>query len=348
MHGSSQPFTLTLPLPANYRPGDILAFHRRDPQAVAERVHENRLEKALLWRGNPACLTLRFASGEAHAALAVASRTGAVEGVREIQETREAQEAPKDFAAMLQRMLGLTQAVEAFEQQYRQHPEFGPLLGPLLARQPGLRVALTATPFEALSWAITGQQISVSAALSLRRKLILAAGLRHPSGLYCYPGAPQVAALSADTLRQAGFSASKARTLQAVAHAVMSGELPLDAWARDFPGPEPIRQRLLAIRGIGPWAADYALLRGYGWLDGSLHGDAAVRRGLQTLLGTNEKIDADTAENWLARFTPWRALIGAHLWAMQAAPEITAAATTPSSASAGASPRRTSIPPPVR
>lgn len=308
------PLILTLPLPASYRPDDILAFHRRDPQAVAERVHENRLEKALVRYGSPACLTVSFATAKVHAALAVATNTVA-DRQEKAEGEQESQTEEEDFAALLRRMLGLTQAVELFEQQYRDHPEFGPLL----ARQPGLRVALTATPFEALSWAITGQQISVSAALSLRRKLIQAVGLRHPDGLLCYPGAPQVAALSADTLRQAGFSASKARTLQAVAHAVMSGELPLDAWARDFPGPEPVRQRLLAIRGIGPWTADYALLRGYGWLDGSLHGDAAVRRGLQTLLGSREKIDADTAEKWLAHFSPWRALLGAHLWAAQAA-----------------------------
>ena len=35
------------------------------------------------------------------------------------------------------------------------------------------------------------------------------------------------------------------------------------------------------LKGIGPWTVDYALLRGFARLDGSLHGDAAVRRQLQ-------------------------------------------------------------------
>src|SRR6185369_4228476 len=54
--------------------------------------------------------------------------------------------ADGDLVAHVGRMIGLTQAVEAFEQHYRDHPQ----LGPLLARQSGLRVALAATPFEAL------------------------------------------------------------------------------------------------------------------------------------------------------------------------------------------------------
>jgi DNA-3-methyladenine glycosylase II len=82
---------------------------------------------------------------------------------------------------------------------------------------------------------------------------------------------------------------------------------------------DEIRARLLALKGIGPWTVDYALLRGFGWLDGSLHGDAAVRRGLQLLLGIEEKVSAKWVEDWLAGFSPWRALVGAHLWALKAA-----------------------------
>ncbi len=141
-------------------------------------------------------------------------------------------------------------------------------------------MALAATPFEALTWAITGQQISLSAALSLRRKLIRAAGLGHSGGLACYPDAGSIARLSEADLHQAGFSRTKAQTLIALSQGVRQNRLPLDAWLVTLPVAE-IRERLLRLRGIGPWTVDYALLRGFGWLDGSLHGDAAVRRNLQ-------------------------------------------------------------------
>lgn len=292
-------YSLTLPLPSTFRASNILAFHRRDPHEIAERVGASFLEKGMLWHGAPACLSVRFSLGLAEAHLVVDGR---------IQDGEQ-----QIFAAMVGRMLGLTQNIEAFEMHYAGHPQ----LGKLIARQPGLRVPVAATPFEALTWAITGQQISVSAAVSLRRKLILAVNLCHSGGLLCYPGAQQIVAMPEETLRQAGFSTTKSRTLQTLSRLVADGELPLDAWALNFPGAEIIREQLLAVRGVGPWTVNYALLRGFGWLDGSLHGDAAVRRGMQTLLDSPDKVDENAAEVWLAQFSPWRALIGAHIWATQ-------------------------------
>ncbi|MFA6100505.1 MAG: hypothetical protein WC750_06600 [Patescibacteria group bacterium] len=80
---------------------------------------------------------------------------------------------------------------------------------------------------------------------------------------------------------------------------------------------DEIHEQLLRIRGIGPWTTNYALLSCFGWLDGSLHGDAAVRRGLQLLLGFLEKVTEDQAKEWLAAFSSWRALIAMHIWVLQ-------------------------------
>lgn len=285
-------------LPHDFRADDILAFHKRDPLAVAERVDARTLQKGLAWEGRAACLTIRFHARCVDAELAIDGPLPAG--------------SSDTLKQLAQRMLGLTQRVEDFEQAYRAHPQ----LGALIARHPGLRVPLSATPFEALTWAITGQQISVSAAISLRRKLIQAAGLKHSGGLGCHPDANGIARLSEPDLRQAGFSQAKAQTLIALSRMVQENQLPLDAWIATLPVDE-IREQLLRVRGIGPWTINYALLRGFGWLDGSLHGDVAVRRGLQSLLDCSEKVTEEQAKQWLATFSPWRALIAAHLWALR-------------------------------
>ena len=283
----------------DFRERDILAFHNRDGLAIAEQVDGRTLRKGLAWYGQAACLTIRFRDRCVDAELAIDGPT--TEGGSE------------SLKFMVQRMLGLTQRIEDFEQTYRGHPQ----LGPLIARQQGLRVPLSATPFEALTWAVTGQQISVKAAISLRRKLILVADLKHSGGLSCYPDARQIAGLTALDLHQAGFSQTKAQTLMTLSRMVQENRLPLDSWMTDTPPVDEIYEQLLRIRGIGPWTINYALLRGFGWLDGSLHGDAAVRRGLQLLLGFSEKVTEDQAKEWFAAFSPWRALIAAHLWALQ-------------------------------
>ena len=285
----------SVPLPPDFRPDDVLAFHARDTQQLAERVGPDRIAKGLVWQGHPASLEIVFRPGHADARLAI--------------------DGPHDSATgqlepLVRHLLGLTQPVDSFETAHREHP----LLAPLIARHPGLRVPQAATPFEALTWAVTGQQISVHAALALRRRLIGAAGVTHSDGLACYPDALALVRLNEPALHAAGLSRSKAQTLLSLARLVAEGHLPLDAWRDGTPADE-IRERLLAVRGIGPWTVNYTLLRGFAHLDGSLHGDAAVRRKLQALLGQTERITADEAEAWLAPFSPWRALVAAHLWA---------------------------------
>lgn len=295
---SGEGVTCRIALPKNFRAGDVLAFHRRDRQALAEQVEGRAIRKGIAWNGQPACLTVSFGDGDARVELAVDGDPGAAADVA--------------LRRLVRLMLGLTQNVEAFEDAWREHPE----IGPLIAERPGLRVSLSATPFEALTWAITGQQISVRAAISVRRRLIGMAGLRHSSGIACYPDAARLLEIGEADLRTAGLSGTKAATLVRLSNLVVAGELPLDEWAVTLPVDE-IRERLRQVRGIGPWTINYALLRGFGWLDGSLHGDVAVRRSLQTILGATERVGEADAQRWLAQFSPWRALVAAHLWAMQ-------------------------------
>lgn len=286
-------------LPARYRCDDVLALHDRDPQRIAERVDGVGLRKGIAWRGRPACLVIHFHAGHVVAELAL-------NGAPEAGDAERLQ-------AMARRMLGVDQPVAEFERHHRHHPQ----LGALIAAQPGMRVPVLATPFEALSWAVTGQQISVRAAVAVRGRLIRAAGVQHSSGLFCYPDAHRLASMSVDALRATGLSRAKADTLRALAREVDRGALPLDDWLAEPPTGE-IRARLLEVRGIGPWTIDYTLLRGFGYLDGSLHGDVAVRRGLQRLLASAEAVTPQAARQWLAPFSPWRALVAAHLWKVAA------------------------------
>ena len=98
-----------------------------------------------------------------------------------------------------------------------------------------------------------------------------------------------------------------------------NGELDLE------PGPgnpiEAIGERLLAIKGIGPWTVNYGMLRGYGHADCSLHGDVAVRAALQRLLGEENRPDIARAERILQQYQPHRTMAAAHLWASLAKPE---------------------------
>lgn len=307
--------SLQIKLPADFRRADFLHFHQRDTQMLAERWDDSCLQKGIICNAMPACLRFYFSTKKS---VRITCDIDSGRKKLHVEKTR------LHLQRLAHHMLGLNQTTAEFELAASQHSD----IAELIAAQSGLRVPQSASPFEALSWAITGQQISVGAATSLRRKLIARTGIEHSSGILCYPQAEHVLALNTDDLRACGFSQTKAATLLNLAQLSHSGELPLSQWLEDFWDGKPlaadlIYSRLTAVKGIGPWTVHYALLRGYGWLDGSLHGDVAVRRNLQILLTRckkyrdDEKISETQTKNWLAGFSPWRALVAAHMWAMQ-------------------------------
>ena len=282
--------SLSIALPSHFSVAAFLDFHGRDQHAISEKVEDRVLNKAITLDSQPCLLTMDFNQlGQ------VCTASNTLTG--------------PPLSRQAQAMLGLNQPIETFEQAMAERTP----LSSLVHKQRGLRVPQSATPFEALSWAIIGQQISVSAATAIRRRFIQLASPEEIGGLCCYPDAAAVSLLDASALRSVGFSASKADTLLAVSRRCCDHQLLPDALRSDTDA-QDLERALLAIRGLGPWSVNYTLLRGYGFLDGSLHGDVAVQKALERLLGWNERPTAKATRDWLVDFTPWRALVAAHLW----------------------------------
>ncbi|WP_395401707.1 DNA-3-methyladenine glycosylase 2 [Pseudoduganella sp. UC29_106] len=293
--------SFTLALPANFRVDDVLKFHSRDAESVAEEVSDKRIRKGMLLDGAPVVLTVDLPAARRRSVSCEADIDAPAASVPPLLAAH--------IEAAARNILGLHIDPADFVAFARDDA----LLGALVQRQPGLRIVQSATVFEALTWAIIGQQINLQFAISLRRTFILQAGRQHSSGLWCYPEAADVAKLDVEELLTRKFSRAKAETLLRFAQLVAGGELDLT------PAPgneiEQISAKLLAVKGIGPWTVNYGLLRGYGYADCSLHGDVAVRAALQRLLGEETKPDMARAERILQQYQPHRTMAAAHLWA---------------------------------
>lgn len=162
-----------------------------------------------------------------------------------------------------------------------------PVLAPLVAAHPGIRVPAWWSGFEAVVRAVVGQQISVAAARTVVGRLVAAHG---PDG--AFPGPEELVDAPVEGL---GMSGQRAATLRRVADAVLAGEVVLDGSVdRD-----ELEASLLGLPGIGPWTAEYVALR-MGEPDAFPAADLHLRR----LVG-----DADP-ERW----RPWRAYAAMHLW----------------------------------
>ena len=205
-----------------------------------------------------------------------------------------------------------------------------PVLSPLVARTPGIRVPGAADPHEMLIRAMVGQQITVAAArtalTALARELgeaieVTAAsetgeddgpGPNGEPGPRLFPTMAAIAEHGADVLRG---PAARIRAITGAAASLVDGTLSLTV-GDDGPAQ---RAALLAMPGIGPWTADYVRMRVLGDPDVFLPGDVAVRAGAAAS-GLPDDPRALTA--WSERVAPWRSYLTAHLW--RAAPVRTA------------------------
>jgi DNA-3-methyladenine glycosylase II len=281
-----------LALPPGYRPDDALAFHGRDATGLAEQVDAAAIRKGVVLDGVPAVLAIAFEGTHARCT---------------VDAEHPRPDTPAHAREAVAGMLGLLIDPAPFEAATREDA----LLGPIVRRHPGLRVIQSATVFEALTWAVIGQQINLAFAIALRRTFIEQAGRRHASGLWCYPDAGDVARLDIEQLTSRKFSRARAETLLRLARAVADGELDLARGA----DPAATGARLLAIKGIGPWTVNYGLLRGWGHPDCSLHGDVAVRSAIARLLDLPAKPSLAEAEGFLLAYRPQRTMAAAYLWA---------------------------------
>jgi AraC family transcriptional regulator of adaptative response / DNA-3-methyladenine glycosylase II len=178
-----------------------------------------------------------------------------------------------------------------------------PLLARLIKARPGLRVAGAWDGFELGVRAILGQQVSVAGASTLTARL--AAKFGHPlpfkiDGLTrTFPSADEL--VSADLA--IGIPALRADAIREFARAVVSQALVFDG------GHDAVTcvGRLSAIRGLGPWTAQYIAMRALSDPDAFPAGDLALLRavGMKTTTAMERH-----AERW----RPWRAYAAMHLW----------------------------------
>jgi DNA-3-methyladenine glycosylase II len=184
------------------------------------------------------------------------------------------------------------------------HVRDDPVLAPLTLANQGMRPVGSPDIFEMLVIAILGQQISLIAAGAIKRRLVARLGLAAPFGertYHAFPTPEALAEASHDQLIALAFSQRKAEYVRDLARLVARGDLDLEA-LRGLPHQE-ILERLVALRGIGRWTAEYVLLRGFAYPDALPAGDAGLRRQFTRLF----RLPTPPSEaEIIARAEPWR------------------------------------------
>lgn len=186
-----------------------------------------------------------------------------------------------------------------------------PVIGPLLAARPGLRVPGTWDPCEIGVRAIIGQQVTVAGASTLAGRLVERHGERVPDpaapGLtHTFPSPSTLAEADLDGI---GLTRARAGAVSAFAAAVAADRVRLDATV-------PLEELVAAIagvHGVGPWTAQYVALR-IGQPDALPASDLGLRRALAEPGAGPVLPSAAEVTVRAGAWRPWRALAAVHLW----------------------------------
>lgn len=184
-------------------------------------------------------------------------------------------------------------------------------LAPVVKALWGLRPLRPASLFEMLITAITEQQISMRIALLMRERIAARFGERVGDTLV-FPDEEILSKASRQSLLRCGLSRSKAEYVLGLSKMVSSGRLDLEGLKRM--SDDEAYAVLTQIRGVGPWTADYLLVRGLGRADRVPVDDLGVRSVVGRYLGSGERIeDSREVAPLLRPFAPYRGLAAYYL-----------------------------------
>jgi 3-methyladenine DNA glycosylase/8-oxoguanine DNA glycosylase len=173
----------------------------------------------------------------------------------------------------------------------------------------GLGVPRELTHFGSLCRSITFQQLAGRAAATIFGRFVaVATGGGEPIDL-----TPEgVLVCSEESLRTAGLSAAKTRSIRALAERAGNGELPLHDV--ESLGDEELIERLTAVPGIGRWTAEMFLIFQLGRLDVWPVGDLGVRKGYATAWGLPEPPTPKELVTHGDAFRPYRSVAAWYCW----------------------------------
>lgn len=153
------------------------------------------------------------------------------------------------------------------------------ILAPIIASAPLPEFIPHTNYYHALVSSIIGQQLSVKAAASIRKRF---------TNLFegDFPSPQQIIQADPDALRSAGLSRPKVAYIQDLAKHIIDGSVRFDTIEQL--SNEEIIQELTTVKGIGVWTVHMFLMFCMGRLDVLPTGDLGIRTGIRRLYGLSQ------------------------------------------------------------
>ncbi|WP_127533279.1 DNA-3-methyladenine glycosylase family protein [Paenibacillus kobensis] len=194
--------------------------------------------------------------------------------------------------------------------------EQDPLLQEAVVRFRGLRLIGIPDLFEAMCWGILGQQINLKFAYTLKKRFVELFGSQlewEGRMLRLFPSPEVVRGLRVEDMTVLQITTRKAEYMIGVAELMAAGELTKSS-LKAAGSLKEAERRLVGIRGIGPWTANYALMRCLRMPNAFPIDDVGLHLAIKYRLGLPEKPSIKQIRELSAGWTNWESYATFYMW----------------------------------
>lgn len=180
----------------------------------------------------------------------------------------------------------------------------------------GLRIVGIPDLFEALCWAMIGQQINLAFAYTLKRRFVERYGERalwNGRSYWLFPTPQRIAGLAPGDLIDLQLTSKKSEYVIGAAKLIAEGKLSKELLLNGEHGGSA-EQRLVGIRGIGPWTANYVMMRCLRIPSAFPVQDVGLHNAIKHVTGTERKPTVEEIKQMSASWTGWEAYATFYLW----------------------------------
>ena len=225
-----------------------------------------------------------------------------------------------DIETFVRDWFDLDRDITGFYQRLSEHP----VLNYMPESFSGLRLIGIPDLFEAICWCIIGQQINLTFAYKLKRRMVEAYGESielNGRVHYLFPKPEVLATLEIEDLKAYQFSKQKADYVISTAKLIVSGELSKTELL-NMDGREAQLKKLVSVRGIGEWTANYVLMKTLKDMNCITIGDTGLNSALEKHELVKNKKDKEEVRTFFDDFEGWKSYLNIYLWRSLSAPKF--------------------------
>ena len=186
----------------------------------------------------------------------------------------------------------------------------------LIEKYKGLRIVKINDMFEAICWAIIGQQINLKFAYTLKKRLVEGYGekmIYENEEYFLFPTPEVISKLEVEDLKPLQFTTRKAEYIIGIAKLFNDGTIKKEKLALEVDY-EKLKKELVSIRGVGNWTADYTIMKCFEINDAFPIADVGIHNALKGILGLDRKPTMEEIEKLSVNWKGWQAYATFYLW----------------------------------